>query len=128
MDKSYNSSVLAKQVAEKLKLNKAEEMELYNELSQTGSRRIRNVLDMLTRPNGNVANKYAACIKASYVRDVRYMKSADMEPVDESSWTYVDRKPVFLDIVEAETPTRAKQIAAIHGHVDQNVIELYPIL
>lgn len=69
--------------------------------------------------------KYAACIKGTCVRDAQYSKFEDAMPLDDDAWKYANEIPLFLKIVEAETPTRAKQIAAAYAGTTENVIELY---
>lgn len=131
MDKAYNSSELAKQVSVKLKLSQAEGLELYKELSQIQNGRVKEALDMLTRPSAGkecgTAPKYAACIRSESSRDVQYEKHPGSDHLDDSQWVDAGSMPLFLKIIEADTPIRAKQMAAAYAGVDEGVIELYPV-
>ena len=72
-------------------------------------------------------NKYAAIIGKQYVRDVRYLKSAGLDELDEESWTHMDQAPVFVGIIDAGSPEEAKRIAAESAHVYPDIIELIPV-
>lgn len=140
MGKEHNSSALAKQVADKLKLNQEESLKLYKELSQIPNGMVKDALDVLSGP-ADLSNqmvtqiqhksggmqKYAAYIRGECVRDSQYSKHPDADPLDDDAWLDAPGMPLFLKIVEAETPTRATQIAAIYAGVNESVIELQPI-
>lgn len=124
MSNTYNSSALTKQVTEKLKLSEEENQKLYEELSQLDNGMIKDVLEKLTTKNSRKSQKYAACIKASCIRDAQYSKRWDADPLNDNEWRDAEDCSLFIGIIEAETPVRAKQLAAIRAEVDAEVIEL----
>ena len=69
-------------------------------------------------------NQYLACIKAEYVREVRF--AAHPEQMDNQMTA--DNKELVLETVEAETPTRAIQIAAGHAGVDTGVVCVHTLM
>lgn len=71
--------------------------------------------------------KYVACIKGTCVRDAKYSVHDDADPLDDGAWRDVHEVPLFIGIIEAETPVRAKQIVAAQEGVDTGVIELKEI-
>lgn len=121
MSKNINSSDLARQVAEKLKMGKDEELGLYNDLSQIGNGPVKDALDVLTAPNP--LNKYVVCFRESCVRDAQYSKTYDAEPLDDEAWLDANDACIYIGIVEAETEIRARQIAAVREGVDTEVIK-----
>ena len=130
MPKILNSSELAKQVSEKLNLSQTDSLALYNELSQIPNGQVKDALDALsdrTIRKSDQITKYVACIKGSCVHGAKYTSTPNADPLDNKVWTDADKMPLFLEIVEAATPTRAMQIAAAHAGVDVNVIELQPL-
>lgn len=129
---NHNSSALARQVAGKLELSQAEGLVLYRELTKIGDGPVKDALDRLSRDNTTDGKRpalarYAAVVKAENVRDVQYAKHMDADPSDEEAWVDAGSIPVFLKIVEADTPVRAKQMAAVYAGTDESVIELYPM-
>lgn len=143
MKDSVNSSKLTEQISDVLKLNKEENKELYDELSQIQNGAVKNVLHRmmkLLKPELNalagkkcftkyepVMHTYVACIRGCSVRDAQYEKAACSDHLDDKAWVDAYEMPLFLEIINAETPTRAKQIAASHNKVNENVIELFPV-
>lgn len=143
MQNPINSSELAEQISDVLKLNQEENKELYNELSQIQNGAVKNALHhmmKLLKPELNaltgkkcftehkpVMHTYVACICGCSVRDAQYEKTACSDHLDDDAWVDAHEMPLFLEIVKAETPTRAKQIAAFHYKVNENVIELFPV-
>lgn len=81
---------------------------------------------------GSEMSRYVACISSGYVRDAQYATKSgadcldDDDRFDDDAWVDADL-PLYLKIVEADTRTRAAQIAASHAGVDEDVIELIPI-
>lgn len=129
MNKRHNSSALTKQVSERLGLNQEDGLKLFKELSQIPDGPVKDALNVLSDSTGiagtSKLTKYAACIEKSFVRDVRHLRSADANELDEEQWAYKDNIPLFIGIVEAETPTRAVQMAASRAGIDESLIELY---
>lgn len=127
MHKTHNSSELAKRVSEKLKLNQEDSLELYKELSQLPDGHVKDALSalMTDKTSSSTHHEYAACIKGTCVRNAQYSKWEDAMPLDDDAWVNANEKPIFLGIIEADTPTRAKQIVAARVGVSENVIELY---
>lgn len=127
---TYDSSVLARQVSEILKLNQEDSLKLYKDLSQLSNGPVKDALHALSMTekiqNGKPALKrYMACIKESCVRDAQYSTKEDADFLDDDAWLDARELPLFLGIVEAETPIRARQILSARNNVDKNVIELY---
>ncbi len=123
---NYNSSALAKQVSDKMKLSQEEDLELYNELSQLGNGPVKKILDTLTKPSP--MRRFVACIKGSCVRDAQYSKFDGAEPLDDDNWLDAsDDTEIYINIVEAETEIRAKQIAATWMCTDPSAIVLHEI-
>lgn len=152
--KTHNSSALAKQVSEKLGLDQAGGLELYKELTQVPDGRVKDALHALSAPDAALAEmdlekeypalhakmvaaagkkkddaprRFAACIRSSCVRDAQYAIHRDTAMEDDASWMDANDMELFLEIVEADTPTRAKQIAAAYAGVDESIIVLYPV-
>lgn len=125
MYKTHSSSQLAKQVARKLRLSQEDGLKLYKELSQISNGFVKDALDALTQDTA--PKKYAACIKGVCVRDAQYAIHEDTEMLDDESWKDVQKIPLFLSIVEAETSVRAKQIIAVREDVNENVTVLIEI-
>lgn len=135
MHKSVNSLELTEKISRKLQLGQKDWDGLYEELSQIPDGYIKDALSALMdagiRPK---AQKYAACINSSYVRDAQYAvkpDNGDMDDdddyMDDSLWQDSCGWPLFLKIIEADTPADAAQAAADYADVDEEVIELVPI-
>lgn len=122
---NYNSSELAARIAKKLNMNEENELQLFKELSQIGDGPVKDALDALSRKEET--NRYVATIGGSCVRDAQYSKHADAEWDDDDAWCDAKNAPIFLEVVEADTPTRARQIAAVKAGVDTGVVELYDL-
>lgn len=94
-----------------------------------------NPEDMCTEPVEVVDGQkskltaYAACIKGTCVRNAQYSQREYADPADDNAWidAEINWSPLFLEIIEAETKTRAKQLAASHIGVSEDIIELYPM-
>lgn len=71
--------------------------------------------------------KYVACIKGTCVRDAQYSVHADADPLDDGARMDANEAPIFIGIIEAETPVRAKQIMAARENIDMDVIVLTEI-
>lgn len=71
------------------------------------------------------SHMYAACIKEACVRDAQYCVNADADDSNDEDWIDSFHHPLFLGVVTAETPIRAKQIIAAQAGVKENIIELY---
>lgn len=130
MAKYHNSWELARQVAAKMGLGDADELELYKELSQMPNGHVKDVLAALTAPENpkeTSLQKYAACIKSDCIHDAQYSKQEDPGPLDDDAWMDAEGQPLFLKVIEAETPARAKQIAAAYAGVSEEVIALFPM-
>lgn len=143
MQSLINTSELVEQISDALKLNEEENRELYDELSQIQNGAVKNTLHdiiKLLKPELNaltgkkcfeghepVMHTYVACIRGRSVRDAQYETVACSDHLDDDAWIDAYEMPLFLEIVKAETPIRATQIAAAHAKVNTNVIELFPI-
>lgn len=131
MNTQYNSSALAKQVAEKLNFSTEEENVLYGELSQIPNGLAKRAFAELTKSDAKALNKYIACIKGSCVNGRFYSKDMEAAPYDEDAWIDLAKRPVFLSIIEAETPTRAKQLAIMQAGLGSVIhpdnVEIYEI-
>lgn len=97
-----------------------EEKLLFEELSSLPNGKVKEVLDRLTSKG-----LYVACIKASCCRDAQYSVCEDADLLDEEKWKDACGMPLLLKAVEADTPQRAKQMAAAYAGTDTNVVELY---
>lgn len=117
---NYNSSELARQVAEKLKLGHEKEMVLYNELSQVPNGPVKDAIAALVA--SSPLHKYVAFVKGSCVRDAQYAVKADADLLDDDAWLDAQDAPLYVGIYEAETEIRARQMAAIRERVDADVI------
>lgn len=124
---NYNSSVLAARIVKKLKLSDSEADELYAQLSQIDNGPVKDAIAALCADEANTTRKYASVIRASSTRDVQYEKTADSDHLDDDAWVDIGNMPLFLGFVEAESPSRAKHIAAIRAGVDTSVIEIYDV-
>lgn len=122
---NYNSSELAARIAKKLNMNEENELQLFKELSQIGDGPVKDALDALSRKEET--NRYVAVIRSSCVRDAQYSKHVDAEWDDDDVWCDVKNGRIFLEVIEADTPTRARQIAAVKAGVDTEVVELYDL-
>lgn len=124
----YNSQELTKKVSHLLKLNEKEEQDLYDQLSALSDGPVKRALNDLIKKikqdlnsmsgckpkingmeykNMEMEYKYAACMKAGSVPN--------------------SEMPLFIDIIKASTPTRAKQIAASRAGVSEDAIELVQV-
>lgn len=133
MCRAINSSELARQVSEILKLSQEDGLKLYKELSQMPNGPVKDALEGLVEALEDKAGdkktdiRYAACIRGSSVRDAQYEKAANSNPLDDDVWVDAEDMPLFLKIIEAATPPRAVQIAAAYAGVEKEVIELFPM-
>lgn len=118
---TYNSSELSARIAKKLNLNQEEGLKLYKELSQMKNGPVKDALDALCTEDPK--KKYAAVISGDCTRDIQYCSHRDAQD-DDDAW-HDTSGPVFLGIIEAETPVRAKHIAAAKEGVDDSIIEIY---
>lgn len=75
----------------------------------------------------NSTKKYVACIKADCIRNGQYSKWIGASPVDDHAWVWANDMPLFLEVVVADTPARAAQLAAARAGVTEDVIELIPV-
>lgn len=105
--------------------NKACEIDLAQNYPACYAQIIEKITENKNTNSVGAMTKYAACIKGTCVRDAQYSKFEDAMPLDDDAWKYANDIPLFLKIVEAETPTRAKQIAAAYAGTTEDVIELY---
>lgn len=130
---TYNSSELSARIAKKLNMNQEEGLKLYKELSQMENGPVKDALNALCVENPvqgtaeNPTKKYVAVIKDSCVRDTQYAVRYDVEVDDDDAWRDANGVEIFLGFVEAETPVRAKHIAAVKEDVDDSIIEIYPV-
>lgn len=122
---NYNSSELAARIAKKLNMNEENELQLFKELSQIGDGLVKDAFDALCEKGET--NRYVAVIGGNYVRNAQYPKHIDADWNDDGAWCDVKNAPIFLEVVEADTPTRARQIAAVKAGVDTGVVELYDL-
>ncbi len=132
MNGMHNSSELARKISEKLHLDQADSLKFFKELAELPDGYVKNALEALLHIGNNrketgSMTRYAACIKGTCVRNAQYSKWDNAMPMDDNAWVYADETPLFLEIVAAETKTRATQIAAIHAGVSESVIMLFPV-
>lgn len=121
----HNSSRMAKDVAVKLRLNQADELLLYKELSQIPDGPVKDAIAALVAKPA--VRRYVAMIKGSCVRDAQYSKAYDADPADDDAWLDAEDTPLYLGIYEAETEIRARQMAASRERVSEDVISLIEI-
>lgn len=123
---NYNSSELAARIAKKLNLSGDETDRLYDQLSQIGNGPVKDAFAALCGPQ-TAMKKYAGVIRAESTRDVQYEKTSNSDHLDDNAWVDIGKMPLFLGFVEAESPSRAKHIAAARTGVDTSVIEIYDV-
>lgn len=151
MSYTFNSSELARKCAEKLSLTEEAERSLYSELSQAeGDSMIKYVLNAmveqktvkeagqvldemgatiadlkarLNRIYGLPKKKYVALICSDSVREAQYELSFNSR-----MWKYATNMSLFLEVIEAEDEAHAKKFAATNAGVNENVIELIPMI